>query len=68
MVRNGSKAGNNNINARIAAANFFGGIRRDKSQVISEYIKGKQTRKQLAERYGVSVRTIEQDLKGMRYA
>ena len=28
------------------------------------YIEGKQTRKQLAARYGVSVRTIERDLEG----
>lgn len=33
-------------------------LRRDRSQVISEYVEGKQTRKQLAERYEVSVRTI----------
>lgn len=46
---------------------FLGGIRRDKSQVISEYIEGKQTRKQLAAKYGGSVRTIERDLEGMRY-
>ena len=46
---------------------FLGGFRREKSQVISEYIEGKQTRKQLAERYGVSVRTIGRDLDGMRY-
>ena len=46
---------------------FLGGIRRDKSQVISEYIEGKQTRKQLAAKYGVSVRTIERDLEGMHY-
>ena len=35
--------------------------------MITDYIKGKQTRKQLAERYGMSVRTIEEDLEGMRY-
>ncbi len=46
---------------------ILGGIRRDKSQVISEYIEGKQTRKQLAAKYGVSVRAIERDLEGMRY-
>ena len=45
---------------------------RDRSQVISEYVEGKQTRKQLAERYGVSVRTIERHqshgLPQMHYA
>ena len=45
---------------------FLGGIRRGKSQVISECIEGKQTRKQLAAKYGVSVRTIERDLEGLR--
>ena len=46
---------------------FDGGRRRDKAQVITDYIEGKQTRKQLAAKYGVSVRTIERDLEGMRY-
>lgn len=46
---------------------FIGGYRRDKSQVITDYIEGKQTQQQLAVKYGVSVKTIERDLKGMRY-
>lgn len=36
---------------------FRGGERRDKSQVITDYIEGKQTREQLARKYGVSAKT-----------
>lgn len=46
---------------------FCGGERRNKEQVITDYIEGKQTVAQLASRYGVSERTIRRDLKGMRY-
>ena len=46
---------------------FVGGKRRDKSQVIRDYIEGKQTMRQLAVKYGVSERTIARDLEGMRY-
>ena len=47
---------------------FRGGKRRDKSQVITDYIEGKQTLSQLSEKYGVSVRTISRDLECMRYS
>ena len=46
---------------------FVGGRRRDKTQVITDYVEGKQTIEQLSVRYGVSSRTIQRDLKGMRY-
>ena len=46
---------------------FSEGIRRDKSQVITDYVEGKQTINQLAAKYGVSSKTISRDLKGMRY-
>lgn len=46
---------------------FVGGNRRDKSQVITDYIEGKQTLNQLADKYGVSIKTIRRDLEGMRY-
>jgi len=46
---------------------FLGVERRDKSQTITEYIEGKQTLSQLAEKYGVSSKTISRDLEGMRY-
>jgi hypothetical protein len=45
---------------------FRGGERRDKSQVITDYVEGKQTREQLAAKYGVSSKTIGRDLEGMR--
>ena len=46
---------------------FLGGRRRDKTQVITDYVEGKQTIEQLSVKYGVSSRTIQRDLKGMRY-
>lgn len=46
---------------------FSGGVRRDKSQVITDYVEGKQTLNQLASKYGVSSKTISRDLRGMRY-
>ena len=46
---------------------FIGGKRRNKSQVITDYIEGKQTLRQLALRYDVSERTIRRDLMGMRF-
>ena len=46
---------------------FIGGQRRSKSQVITDYIEGKQTLCQLALRYKVSERTIRRDLCSMRF-
>jgi hypothetical protein len=46
---------------------FSGGNRCDKSQVITDYVEGKQTINQIADKYGVSSKTISRDLKGMRY-
>ena len=46
---------------------FSGGVHRDKTQVITDYVEGKQTLNQLASKYGVSSKTISRDLKGMRY-
>ena len=40
---------------------FIGGQRRDKSQVITDYVEGKQTLLQLASKYKVSERTIRRD-------
>ena len=45
----------------------MGGQRRDKLQVITDYVEGKQTLDQLALKYGVNERTIRRDLEGMRY-
>ena len=44
---------------------FIGGRRRDKSQVITDYVEGKQTLMQLSAKYNVSERTIRRDLEGM---
>ena len=46
---------------------FLGGNRRDKSQVITDYVEGKQTLSQLALKYGVNEKTIRRDLEGMRH-
>ena len=46
---------------------FVGGKRRDQSQVITDYVEGKQTLSQLAAKYGVNEKTIRRDLAGMRY-
>ena len=46
---------------------FLGGRRRNKVQVITDYVEGKQTLSQLAQRYRVSERTIQRDLAGMRF-
>ena len=46
---------------------FVGRSRRDKNKVITDYIEGKQTLNQLADKYGVSRKTIRRDLEGMRY-
>ena len=52
---------------KVCGRRFSGGERRDKSQVITDYIEGKQTVAQLAARYHVSEKTIRRDLKGMHY-
>ena len=67
VVRNGLRGRKQQYKCKDCGRQFLGGLRRDKSQVISDYIEGKQTRRQLADKYGVSVRTIERDLEGMRY-
>ena len=46
---------------------FIGGQRCDKSQVITDYVEGKQTLLQLASKYKVSERTIRRDLESMRF-
>ena len=67
VVKNGLRGKKQQYKCKDCGRQFLGGYRRDKSQVISEYIEGKQTRKQLAEKYGVSVRTIERDLGGVSW-
>ena len=68
MVKNGYNKGRQLYKCKCCGRQFLAGNRRDKSEVITDYIEGKQTLSQLSEKYGVSVRTISRDLEGMRYA
>ena len=67
MVKNGLRGRSHLYKCKDCGRQFLGGRRRDKSQVITDYIEGKQTRDQLALKYGVSSKTIGRDLEGMRY-
>ena len=67
MVKNGRRDRVQMYKCKDCGRQFRGGERRDKSQVITDYIEGKQTREQLAAKYGVSSKTIGRDLEGMRY-
>ena len=67
MVRNGLRGRKQLYKCKDCGRQFFGGHSRDKSQVISDYVDGKQTIEQLAVKYGVNERTIRRDLEGMRY-
>ena len=67
MVRNGLRGRSHLYKCKDCGRQFLGGRRRDKAQVITDYIEGKQTREQLAVKYGVSSKTISRDLEGMRY-
>lgn len=63
MVHNGKKDGKELYKCKDCGRQFVGGKRRDKRQVISDYVDGKQTIVQLAAKYGVSQRTIVRDLE-----
>ena len=67
VVRNGLRGRIQRYKCKDCGRRFDGGQRRDKAQVITDYIEGKQTMEQLAEKYKVSSRTIARDLTGMRY-
>ncbi len=67
MVRNGLRGNRQLYKCKDCGRQFLGGKRRNKSQVITDYVEGKQTLDQLALKYGVSERTIRRDLEGMRY-
>lgn len=67
MVRSGIKGRKQMYKCKRCGRRFVGGARRDKKEVIRAYVEGKQTMRQLSERYGVSERTIARDLAGMRY-
>lgn len=67
MVHNGLRGQVQRYKCKCCGRRFSGGEHRDKQQVITDYIEGKQTVAQLATKYGVNERTIRRDLKGMRY-
>lgn len=67
MIRFGKRGRTQLYKCNDCGHRFSGGIRRDKAQVITDYIEGKQTLNQLADKYGVSRKTIRRDLEGMRY-
>ena len=67
MVRNGLRGRTQRYRCKDCGRRFDGDVRRDKSQVITDYVEGKQTLEQLAAKYGVNERTIRRDLESMRY-
>lgn len=67
MVHNGLRGRTQRYKCKDCGRRFDGGIRRDKTQVITDYVEGKQTLGQLALKYGVNEKTIRRDLKGMRH-
>ena len=67
MVHNGLRGHVQRYKCKDCGRRFDGGIRRDKSQVITDYIEGKQTCAQLAQKYGVSPRTIRRDLDNIKH-
>lgn len=66
MIKYGKRGHVQQYKCNECGRRFSGGERRDKAQVITDYIEGKQTREQLAVKYGVSAKTISRDLVGMR--
>ena len=67
VVRNGRRGSSQMYKCKDCGKQFIGGKRRDKSQVITDYVEGKQTLQQLASKYKVSERTIRRDLENMRF-
>lgn len=58
MVRNGLRGRTQRYKCNDCGRSFDGGVRRDKAQVITDYVEGKQTLAQLAVKYGVNEKTI----------
>ncbi len=54
MVHDGHRGRCQRYKRKDCGRRFDGGYRRDKSQVISDYVEGKQTLSQLATKYGVT--------------
>jgi hypothetical protein len=67
VVHNGLRDHRQSYKCNECGRRFTGVYCRDKSKVVTDYVEGKQTKEQLASRYGVSVRTKSRDLLGMRY-
>ena len=67
MVHNGFRGGKQRYKCKDCGRRFTGGFPRDKSQVITDYVEGKQTLVQLAAKYKVAERTIRRDLEAMRF-
>ena len=67
MIRYGHRGRKQLYKCKSCGRQFIGGYRREKSQVITDYVEGKQTLSQLASKYGVSEKTIRRDLSEMRY-
>ena len=67
MVHNGLRGRTQRYKCKDCGRRFDGGVRRDKNQVIYDYVEGKQTLSQLALKYGVNEKTIRRDLEGMRH-
>ena len=67
VVKNGLRGSRQMYKCKDCGKQFIGGHRRDKSQVITDYVEGKQTLQQLTTKYKVSERTIRRDLESMRF-
>ena len=67
VVKNGLRGRKQMYKCKDCNKQFIGGQLRDKSQIITDYVEGKQTLLQLASKYKVSERTIRRDLESMRF-
>lgn len=67
VVHNGLRGRIQRYKCNDCGQRFDGDKHRNESQVITDYIEGKQTLEQLAAKYKVSSKTIARDLIGMRY-
>ena len=67
VVRNGERGRTQRYKCKACERRFDGEVRRDKTQVITDYVEGEQTLEQLASKYVVNEKTIRRDMKGMRY-
>ena len=66
VIRDGHRGRTPRYKCKDCGRRFDGGLRRNKAQVITDYVEGKQTLSQLAVKYGVNEKTIRRDLEGMR--